>query len=239
LLHTWTVESTLRGLALGGDGASAIAAYGDGSLHLWDFATGKERPIAQPMIEHLPSDGLGGLNPVVRADFSPDARSVALLGGGWLQLVDVATGRLRFKAAAPGVGGPAFAADGRSLAVVGKTTGKTLQAGSWFGSQTLASTVAWLDSTAGEKRREIEVPGADVLSLAFSPDGLHLAVGALLFDPARGNIRIYRLSDGREVQSIATPAPWITSLTFTPDGKRVVAGLSDTSIVFWDLRRGD
>ena len=91
----------------------------------------------------------------------------------------------------------------------------------------------------GEKRREIEIPESHVLSLAFSPDGLHLAVGALSSDFARGNIRIYRLSDGREVQSIATPAPWITSLAFTPDGKRVVAGLSDTSIVFWDVRRID
>ena len=66
-----------------------------------------------------------------------------------------------------------------------------------------------------------------------------VAVGALSSDFARGNIRIYRLGDGREVQSIATPAPWITSLAFTPDGKQVVTGLSDTSIVFWDLRRGD
>jgi hypothetical protein len=29
---------------------------------------------------------------------------------------------------------------------------------------------------------------------------------------------------------------WISALSFTPDGKQIVAGLTDTSIVLWDVR---
>jgi WD40 repeat protein len=52
-------------------------------------------------------------------------------------------------------------------------------------------------------------------------------------------IRIFRLGDRREIQSIETPSRWITALAFTPDGKRIAAGLYDTSIVLWDVRRTD
>ena len=59
------------------------------------------------------------------------------------------------------------------------------------------------------------------------------------FDPARGIIRIFRLRDKQEIQTIESPCPWIEALGFTPDGKQIVAGLLDTSIVIWDVRAMD
>jgi WD40 repeat protein len=238
-LHTWPAESTiLRGLTLGADGSSAIALYGNGSLRRWDVASGKEHPIARPKMEKLPPRGPGGSTDVDRAVFSPDGRSLALLGGDCVQLIDVDSGQLRFKAPAPGFGrlACAFAPDGRSLAVVGNVTGRKIRAGNWVGSRRVTSTITWLDSRTGHVRREIEVPESYVNSLAFSPDGQALAIGNLLPEPARGIIRVFRLRDKQETQTIETPSPWIEALAFTPDGKQIVAGLSDTSIVFWDLR---
>jgi WD40 repeat protein len=55
----------------------------------------------------------------------------------------------------------------------------------------------------------------------------------------RGIIRIFRLRDKQEIQTIETPCPWIQGLSFTPDGKQIVAGLLDTSIVIWDVRPTD
>jgi WD40 repeat protein len=237
--HAWTVERTsLRGLTLGADGSSAIAAYGNGSLRRWDLSTGKEHSIAQPMMEELLPQGPAGVSDVARAVFSPDGRSLAVLGGGGVQLIDVASGQLRFKAPAPGTAGPAcaFAPDGRSLAVVGNVTNRPIRAGNWVGSRRIASTITWLDSRTGHVRREIDVPESHVHSLAFSPDGLALAVGNQFSEPSRGIIRIYRLRDKQEIQAIEAPSPRIEVLAFTPDGKQIVAGLSDTSIVFWDLR---
>jgi len=75
-------------------------------------------------------------------------------------------------------------------------------------------------------------------SLVFSPDGTTLAAGVatrgaeirlwrvgdgtLLTHPERGIIRIFRLRDKREIQTIESPCPWIEALTFTPDGKQIV-----------------
>jgi WD40 repeat protein len=60
-----------------------------------------------------------------------------------------------------------------------------------------------------------------------------------LSPPTRGFIRIFRLRDKREIQTIESPCPWIDSLSFTPDGKQIAAGLQDTLIVIWDVRPPD
>ena len=100
------------------------------------------------------------------------------------------------------------------------------------------STIVWLDSQTGHVRREIEIPQSDVQRLAFSPDEQSIAVGyfSTLYPPARGFIRIFRLRDKQEIQTIESPCAWIDALGFTPDGKQIVAGLQDTSIVIWDVR---
>jgi WD40 repeat protein len=224
-----------RGLAFSRDGSSVIAAFGDGSLRRWDVATGKELPIAQPKLEKLPRRGLGGLDDVDRAVFSPDGRSIALIGEGWVQVMDLASGDQRFKEALGGFWKVCeFAPDGRSLAIV-REVRKRFQSGKWRGSSTTASTIVWLDSQTGHVRREIVIPESGVLALAFSPDGQAIAAGTLLTDPERGIIRIFGLRDKREIQTIESPCAWIDSLCFTPDGKQIVAGLSDTSIVIWDV----
>ena len=87
-------------------------------------------------------------------------------------------------------------------------------------------------------RREIEIPQSDVqLPGAFSGWAVHRRRLLLtLYPPARGIIRIFRLRDKREIQTIESPCAWIDALCFTPDGKQIVAGLQDTSIVIWDVR---
>ena len=235
-LRAWTQErAILRGLTLGEDGSSIVAAYGDGSLRRWDISTGKERPIAQPKAEKVPDRGPGGGSDVARAVFSRDGRTLALFGGDCVQLIDVASGVRLFKALAMRSAG-AFAPDGESLAVVGKMTNRSIQAGNWSGSRPATSTIAWLDSRTGHVRREIEIPESYVKSLAFSPDGRAIAVGCMLSEPARGIIRIFRLQDKQEIRTIESPCHSIEALAFTPDGQRIVAGLSDTSILIWDVR---
>jgi RNA polymerase sigma factor (sigma-70 family) len=240
LLRSWTVERLiLRGATLSEDGSSAIGAYIDGSLHRWAVATGKERPIAKPRIEEVPpwvpGPGLGNL--VDRALFSRDGHSLALMTGEFVQVMDVASGERRFKADVNRMV-CAFAPDGESLAVVGNVTRQAIRAGIFTGSTPLTSKITWLDSHTGHVRREIEIAEATVISLAFSPDGRMIAVAYQFSQPSRGIIGIYRLQDKKEIRRIEAPCPTIEALAFAPDGRRIAAGLSDTSIVIWDVAEG-
>ncbi len=137
-----------------------------------------------------------------------------------------------------------FSPDGESKATVRPNAGRNIKLADGQSRRdpaSVVSTLMWLDSRTGHVRREIDIPQADVQRLAFSPDGELIAVAAFSswYPPARGFIRIFRLRDKREIQSIESPCAWINSLTFTPVGKRIAAGLQDTSIVIWDVRPAD
>jgi WD40 repeat protein len=249
-IHIWSVEGTkaglrfLRGVTLTEDNSCVIAAFADGALQGWDVSTRKERPIVQPKLEEFPSMGPGGgADRVHRAVFSRDGGSVAMIGEGQVQVIDIASGHRRFKESLAMMAPQCeFAPDGRSLAIT-RDARERSRAGRWRGSTITASTIVWLDSLTGHVRREIAIPESGVRSLTFSPDGQAVAVGTLLTHPARGFIRIFRLIDKREVQTIESPCPFIEVLAFTADGKKIAAGLGDTSIVIWDVHpsrlRGD
>ena len=246
-LHTCSAEDARSGsylladVTLGHDASDVIAALSDGTVRRWDVSTGKERPIPQPKLEKIPSIGPGGGTDLKRVVLSRDGQSAAFVGEQWVQVVDLASGDRRFKAPKSLVPIHAceFAPDGGSLAMVREARGRKFQVGHYRGSSTPTSTIAWLDSRTGSVRREIAVPESHVRSLAFSPDGQAVAVGTLLTHPARGIIRIFRLQDKNEIRTIASPCPWIEALCYTPDGRRIVAGMSDTSIVIWDARPTD
>jgi WD40 repeat protein len=63
-----------------------------------------------------------------------------------------------------------------------------------------------------------------------------LAVGRGWNDP---DIHLYNVANGREVGTVATPPGTHTSfaLAFTPDGKQLVTGISDTSILIWNVHQ--
>jgi hypothetical protein len=226
---------------VGSDGSYVIAALSDGTVRGWDVSTGKERPIVQPNLENIPSIGPGGGSDLQRVVFSRDGRSAAFIGEQWVQIVDMAGGDRRFKApkALFPIRACEFSPDGASLVMVREARAKKFRVGHYSGSSAPTSTVVWLDSKTGSVRREIELPESFVRSLAFSPDGQAIAAGTLLTHPARGIIRIFRLQDKNEIQTIESPCPWIEALCYSPDGRRIVAGMSDTSIVIWDVRPTD
>jgi WD40 repeat protein len=96
------------------------------------------------------------------------------------------------------------------------------------------NTILWLDSESGRERRQIVVAESSVNALAFSPDGQFLTASAS-FHWQHGAIHIYRLRDKKEVQTIEAACRITPGLAFTPDGKRLAAGMSDTSILIWNL----
>jgi WD40 repeat protein len=84
---------------------------------------------------------------------------------------------------------------------------------------------------AAPRSARLEGNGGPIRSVAFSPDGGHLAAGsndraARLWDIARGAENARRLErHGRAVTSIA----------FSPDGVRLATGSDDGTVRLWDV----
>ncbi|MGH7999918.1 MAG: NB-ARC domain-containing protein, partial [Brasilonema sp.] len=73
-----------------------------------------------------------------------------------------------------------------------------------------------------------------VEAVAFSPDGKLLAVG-----DTDGRIRVWQVSDGKEILSFQAHTSWIMSIAFSCDGVTFVSGSKDQTIRLWDIRTGE
>ncbi|MBD2000275.1 AAA family ATPase [Leptolyngbya sp. FACHB-541] len=70
-------------------------------------------------------------------------------------------------------------------------------------------------------------------AVAFSLDGQLLATGDL-----NGEVRLWRSSDGKNIQAFRGHTSWIWSLAFSPDGRTLASGSDDRTIKLWDLDTG-
>jgi WD40 repeat protein/transcriptional regulator with XRE-family HTH domain len=70
-------------------------------------------------------------------------------------------------------------------------------------------------------------------SVAFSPDGKVLATG-----DTNGEVRLYQVSDGRQLLSLKGHTAWIWSVTFSPDGHLIASGSDDQRVKIWDTNTG-
>jgi RNA polymerase sigma factor (sigma-70 family) len=164
ITDVFTVAFSADGKTLAsGNGVSGVGK--DGTLHLWDVATGREvRP-------------LGGHRGRVQAvAFSPDGRFLASWGG-WsrtIRLWDLATGQevfeLRKDAGDPLQMEPGGSADGRYLAF--SPDGKTLAAASYR-----KSALCLWEVATGKERGRLRGHQGPIGPVAFSPGGRTVATG--------------------------------------------------------------
>lgn len=70
-------------------------------------------------------------------------------------------------------------------------------------------------------------------TLAFSPDGLHLAIGY-----SDNYIRIVSLSNGQLVTEIAAHDNSVFTLAYSPDGKHLLSGSRDARLKVWNVNAG-
>jgi WD40 repeat protein/Flp pilus assembly protein TadD len=70
-----------------------------------------------------------------------------------------------------------------------------------------------------------------LLSVAFSPDGAHLAAGS-------GTVCLYHLTSRQEQRRLAGHTYGVRSLAFHPFQPWLVSGSADHSLILWDLQTG-
>jgi WD40 repeat protein len=184
----------------------------DGTICLWDAATGREIRRWQ-----------GHRGAVWSLAFSPDGKALASGGGSdegaanregkkaekdaTVGLWEVSTGkeRARCKGHAEAVRLVRFSPDGTTLASEGAD-----------------NLIVWDAATGAEKHR-LAAPGTDFFdhfAFGFSPDGKTLVWG----HGDGGTIRHWDIGAGKEVRRWQTNQRFLADLAFTPDGKALVSG---------------
>jgi WD40 repeat protein len=212
--QTWNQpgpEANIEALAFSPDGKLLACAKGNGSLLLWDKATGAERrPLPSPDSR------------VVRIAFSPDGTLLATAGqvnnDAAVRIWKVATGQLLFTSHGPGGGAwdVAFSPDGKVLAA-GLARGE----------------VRLLDVASGWQVGALAGQGDAARWLGFHPDGRSLVVASIKTDHG---VFVWDLATRKQPRRLSEPGSGLLTGAWRADGQLLItAGALDGMVRLWDL----
>ncbi|HKB41467.1 MAG TPA: WD40 repeat domain-containing protein [Gemmataceae bacterium] len=201
------------------DGKHALTGSLDGTMRLWEVATGKELrkfeghtggvwgvAVSRDGKRAVTAGGAGSRGRVI--DYNAD-RSVRL----W----DVATGKelKKFEGHTGQVRGVALSSDGKRIASAGQDG------------------VRLWDAETGKELRQLTGMSGGHHGVVFTPDDAQvLAAGA------DGRLWLWDASDGKEVSRLEGHGGWVMGLAIAPDGRRALSAGADKTMRLWDLKTG-
>ncbi|HEX7836447.1 MAG TPA: hypothetical protein VF469_03240, partial [Kofleriaceae bacterium] len=191
------------------DGARLVTAGGDGTVKIWDAASGT-------LVRELRRDG-AKLRYFIAA-LSPDSRLVAAIDtrGDVAHVWDTVTGAPVAEIRNDGLEWPglAFSPDGSWLATTGGNDLHVLDARTW--------------------RPVLTIRGARVRGLAFDPTGARLVTGA-----TTGDVAIWSIPSGAKIRHLREVGEPVDAVAFSPDGQLVVAASRDGAVRVWRATSGE
>lgn len=200
--------SSVWGVAVMPDGRSALSASHDGTLKVWELASGCElRTLA------------GHSSQVNSVALTPDGRfAVSASDDATLKVWELSSGREVFSLTghADSVNGVTVTPDGRFA--VSASTDRTLK--------------VW-ELASGRLVRTLFGHDFQVNGAVVTPDGL-LIVSA----SEDRTLKVWELANGRLVRTLEGHVDSVMDVTLTPDGRCAVSASADSTLKVWELASG-
>ncbi len=202
------------GLSFSGDGTRLATAGADGTIRVWDAASGQETGVLR-----------GHTSDVIDVAFSPDGRRLVSAGrDNTVRLWDAESGAQisQLEGETALVVRVEFSPDGRLIASVGENQALNV----------------W-DAASGEPVSYSPTAAPVPLrALAFSPDGSRIAASGGTAAAASGPIYIWDAASGELLVSERLHTNAVLSIAFTPDGETLRSASVDGSVGTLDVATG-
>ncbi|MFD9518620.1 trypsin-like peptidase domain-containing protein [Streptomyces sp. NPDC059979] len=211
----------VHAVAFNPTGTLLAAAGADGTVRLWDVATGAPRTLA------------GHTDTVHAVAFSPDGNTLATAGADHTaRLWDMATGTPHTTLRHTGpVRSVAFSPDGTTLATAGADTAVNLwDVGGAAHARDARHAGDVEHVTTHEPRTTLTGHTGTVLSVAFGTDP-----GTLASAGADGTARLWDVDTGKPRTTLTGPTSQVLSVAISPDGKTVATAGADNQARLWDV----
>jgi WD40 repeat protein len=246
--HLGDQDETGSTAAISANGNIVVEAGSDeGTLHIWNVATGEKRIIAAKE---------GSVSAIA---LSSDGQKMAVAYPHWIVVLDTATGAL-LKTLDPQttvVDCLSFAADGQTLAAAGEdgqiqtwdlaggrvirtitgagkvTTVRFAPGGRGLASAAADGIVSLWDLQTGALGLQLKKHSGPVNAIAFSADGTSMATGG-----DDRSVIVWELATGKVRRTLKGHDLTVTSLAFSPDGSLLASGAGNASVVLWDMPSG-